>query len=69
MDLTLHVQPVAWSPARPRSFDFGIPEGEITFNLREIDWRPLPKIRASVEVLEGDDAVREYAYYVAGGAP
>lgn len=52
-----------------RSFDVGIPDGEITFNLQPIQWRPLPKIKASVEVLEGDDAEREFAYYLAGGAP
>lgn len=65
----LKLQPVAWSPARARSFEFDIAPGEITLNLREIDWHPLPKISASIEVLEGDDAEREYAYCVAGGSP
>lgn len=70
MDLTLRVRPVApWSPARARAFDVGIADGEITLNLREIDWRPTPKIEAAVQVLEGDDANREFSYFLAGGAP
>lgn len=69
MQLTLQLGPIAWSPARPRAFDMDIAPGEITLNLREIDWHPSPKVSASIEVLEGDDAEREYAYCVAGGAP
>lgn len=69
MELNLRVQPVSWTPASARAFDPGIAPGDITLGLREIDWQPLPRISASVQFLEGEDAEREFAYCIAGGAP
>lgn len=57
----LRVRPIAWCPENARSFEVGSPI--LNLELREIEWQPLPKVNARIEVLEGDDAFREWHFF------
>lgn len=47
----------------PRIETAETPLDQLTFRIREIEWHPAPKLEVRTEVLEGNDADREWRYW------